>query len=128
MSRAEVGRLNDMGEGLPKPTRARFAVAENLKRLMAEYRNPDSGVKGIGSRELARKAPKISYKTIDRMLDPYHPTSPNLDSMDAVAHVFKLDTFELLVRRPMLQGSEPRPAEVHPVPQEIPKTKKRFGR
>lgn len=128
MSRTEMGTLKGMGKGLPKPTPARFAIAENLKRLMAQYRDPDSGVKGIGSRELARHAPEISYKTIDRMLNPYHPTAPNLDSLDSVSHFFKVDTFELLVRRPMLQGSESRPTESQSVAVEIPKLKKRYGR
>lgn len=95
---------------------------------MTQYRDPDSGVKGLGSRELSRRAGGISYKTIDRLLNPYHPSTPTLDSLDAVCHFFRIDTFELLVRRPMLQGSEHRPVEIHPVVAEIPKSKKRSGR
>lgn len=126
----EIGTLKGMGEGLPKPTPARFAVAENLRRLMREYRDPESGVKGLSSRQLAAKAPQVSYKTIDRLLDPYHDSSPRLDSLDAIAHFFEIDTFQLMLpqRRPMVSGSEPRMTESHMGARAITHSKKRTGR
>lgn len=104
-----------MVEGPPKPTLARFAVAENLKRYMVSYRDPKTGDRVLvgkdgqpSSRALAKLAPGVSYKTIDRMLDPYHDSSPNLDSLDVVATFFGIHTFQLLMRIPAIQGTEAR--------------------
>lgn len=90
-----------MVEGPPKPTTARFALAENLKALMRLHgiENP---------RQMAGKVPGVSYKTIERMLKPYATGGPNLDSIDAVAHYFKITTPQLLTKQPLLEGNEPR--------------------
>jgi transcriptional regulator with XRE-family HTH domain len=99
-----------MGEGEPKggpkPTIARFALAANLKTLMDGY--PLGFKRGIKSRELAGQA-GVSYKTIDRMLNPYEDTGPSLESIDSVAAFFRVQTWELLVPRsklPALVGTE----------------------
>lgn len=124
-----MGTLNSMGEGPPKPTPARFALAENLKLLMGNYWNPYAERTGISSRELAKAlGGDISYKTIDRMLDPYEEVVPKLDSMDAVAHFFRVETFRLLLVRKketLLRGAETVATETHSARQAIPAIKKR---
>lgn len=84
-------------KGPPKPTPARFAIAENLRQLMEihQFRTP---------REV-EAASGVSYKTVQRLLKPYDKHSPNLDSLDQIAYFFKLDTFKLLVRRTKLLGT-----------------------
>jgi hypothetical protein len=105
-----------MGEGEPrgpKPTVARFALAANLKTLMEGY--PLGFKRGIKSRELAGQA-GVSYKTIDRMLNPYEDTGPSLESIDSVAAFFRVQTWELLVPRskpPALVGTERQAAGSH---------------
>lgn len=115
MSHRETRTLRGMGDapkkGPPKPTPARIAIAENLRKLMAEYVT-DTGQEGISPRELEALAPWVSYKTVQRLLDPYHEVSPKLESLDDIAHFFGVDTFKLMVRRKTaISGSEPRISE-----------------
>lgn len=103
-----------MGEGQksPKPTAARFALAENLKLLMAAGGHK---AEDVASKLRAMGYEDFSYKTIERMCNPYYPSSPNLASIEAVADFFRVELHTLLVRRktnpgiePMLKGSETR--------------------
>jgi len=100
--------MGDGDQGRPKPTSARFALAANLRTLMSGY---DS--LGISSRQLAVQA-GVSYKTIDRMLNPYTDTGPSLESIDSVAAFFRLETWQLLrptPKVPLLAGQERPPQE-----------------
>lgn len=67
---------------------------------------------GIKAPELA-KATGINARTIKRMLDPYSVHSTRLDSMDAVAGFFRVETWQLL--RPM-----PKAVQAHGVEPTIP--------
>jgi hypothetical protein len=103
--------MGDTGNSGPKPTIARFALASNLKTLMQSY--ADGFSRGISSRQLAGKA-GVSYKTVDRMLNPYSDVAPNLDSIDYIAAFFRVQTWELLVprsRAPIISGQERATAE-----------------
>lgn len=76
-----------------RPSPARLALAENLAHLMAHYLA--GFAVGIKAPELA-KATGINARTIKRMLDPYSVHSTRLDSMDAVAGFFRVETWQLL--------------------------------
>jgi DNA-binding XRE family transcriptional regulator len=98
--------MGETGNSGPKPTIARFALASNLKTLMDTY--ADGFSRGISSRQLAGKA-GVSYKTVDRILNPYSDVAPNLDSIDSIAAFFRVQTWELLVprsRAPLIAGQE----------------------
>lgn len=98
MSQADNLYLQGVREGKPKPTKARFALAHNVKILMENYRQ---GFKvGISSREIAQKTSgALSYKTIDRIKNPYAEQIPNLESLDELASFFGVEVYELLVPR-----------------------------
>lgn len=121
MARGDLATLLVMGEGPPKPTPARLAIAENLKKLMGEYVT-ETGKEGLSSRDLASRASGVSYKTIQRLLNPNFPASPTLDSLDAVADFFRIETFKLLVlrRNILLAGREFRPQETQAIQGVIP--------
>lgn len=107
-SGAVGGTLDRMGEGSskePRPTAARFALADNVKRLMAAGPYEDAQV-AAALREMGYE--DFSYKTIERMKNPYHDSSPNLASIEAVARFFRLDAYKLLIPRAMVSGSEQR--------------------
>ena len=70
-----------------------MALAANLRRLMANYSK--GWTQGISSRALEKLIP-VSYKTIDRMCDPYAGESPRLSGLDEIAAFFKVETWELL--------------------------------
>ena len=76
---------------VPKPTPARMALASNLRHLMAAYQLG----RGISSRGIASHT-GLSYKTVDRMLDPYHDVSPNLASLDELAAFFRVESWQLI--------------------------------
>lgn len=88
----------------PKPSPARFALANNLRHYMGEFRK--GHIKGLSSRELAAQMTAaggdvISYKTVDRLLNPYDETakSPRLETIDALASFFEVDSWEMLKPR-----------------------------
>lgn len=121
MAHRETATLNGMGDGPPKPTPARVAIAENLKKLMAEYIT-DTGKEGISPRDLEKlTAGAVGYKTVQRLLDTYNDVSPTLESLDTIAHFFGIDTFKLLVRRKtIVSGQEVRVTETHASREGIP--------
>ena len=116
MSQREGGTLKGVDspkKAPPKPTPARIAIAENLRKMMDEYVT-ETGQEGISPRELEALAPWVSYKTVQRLLNPYHPMSPKLESLDDVAWFFGVDTFKLMVRRRIsIGGTEGRVLETH---------------
>ena len=81
-----------------KPTASRFAVAANVKHLMENYQ--EGFQRGLTTRRLEKKC-GVSYKTLDRLLDPYADTGPSLDTLDAIARFFGLETYELLKPHPL---------------------------
>ena len=110
----------------PKPTEARFALSRNLRFLMENY--TEGFKRGISSRELEKRC-GVSYKTIDRMLNPYEKHGPNLDSMDPVAHFFRVPTWELLVPRAKstaIAGEHSRVQETAPILPSAVQNKKRM--
>jgi hypothetical protein len=117
--------MGERDSGEPKPTIARFALAYNLKALMDNY--AEGFARGIKSRQLAKLA-GVSYKTIDRMLNPYTDTGPSLESIDSLAAFFRVQTWELLVprgRSPVLAGQERQTQESQLNSQAIGKGKRR---
>jgi transcriptional regulator with XRE-family HTH domain len=94
-----VRSMGKEGESGPEPTDARSALAHNLRDLMKHYRMEGGFEIGISSRQLEAKC-GVSYKTIDRMLNPYTEHGPNFDSLDTVAAFFKVPTWKMLVPRP----------------------------
>ena len=76
---------------VPKPNPARMALASNLRHLMDAYHLG----RGISSRGIEALT-SVSYKTVDRILDPYHDVSPNLGSLDELAAFFRVETWQLL--------------------------------
>lgn len=112
-----------MGEGSksPKPTDARFALAENVKRLLEvtgqDAKSVETGLRAMGYED-------FSYKTVERMCNPYYDSPPNLGSIEAVADFFRTTPSKLLERRPFIRGSEPRRPEP-PVEPAAPRQKKR---
>jgi hypothetical protein len=100
--------MDEAPKGPPKPTKARFALASNVKDLMASY-NKGFAV-GIEPVELAQGA-GLSAKTVRRLLDPFNDKSPNLDTIDAVAAFFRMGSWDLLKPRdksPAVSGVERR--------------------
>lgn len=85
-----------------KPTRARFALASNVKHLMDNYSK--GFAVGLSPVEL-EKGSGVSAKTIRRIIDPYSDTGPNLETIDQIAAFFHVDAWELLrTRTPSLQS------------------------
>lgn len=80
----------------PRPTKARFALAENVKELMRLY-NKGFGT-GIEPVELAEGS-GISAKTIRRVLNPYDEHVPNLETIDALAAFFRISADDLIKPR-----------------------------
>ena len=85
-----------------KPTQARFAIAQNVRYLMDHHR--EGYAIGLSSRKLEARC-GVSYKTIDRLTDPYNDINPNLDTLDAIAVFFGIETWQLLKANPLLQRS-----------------------
>lgn len=96
MSCSELGYVRPGMDGIPKPTDARFALAANLKELMARY-NKGFGT-GITPAQV-EEGTGISYKTVKRILDPYSDISPNLETIDTLAAFFRIPSSELLQPR-----------------------------
>lgn len=94
-----------------KPTQARFAIAQNVNFLMENYLGGFQ--RGIKSRELGKRC-GVSYKTIDRLVDPYNDINPNLDTLDALARFFGLETWQLLKPNPLLRSGSDDPNPVVP--------------
>lgn len=98
MSGGDLGYVAPMGDdknGLPKPTRARFAVADNLRYLMANYQH--GFLTGLTPEELELGLAKaVSAKTIRRIRNPYDATSPNLETIDILAAFFKVAAWDLI--------------------------------
>ena len=94
-------------DGKSKPTRARFALASNVKHLMNSY---SKGFEvGLTPSEL-EKGCGVSAKTIRRIIDPYSDTGPNLETIDQIASFFGVDAWELLrTRSSALQNPSPAP-------------------
>jgi transcriptional regulator with XRE-family HTH domain len=89
-------------EGEPKPTKARFALAANVRHLMDAY---SKGFEvGLTPAEL-EKGCGVSHKTIKRIIDPYSDTGPSLDSIDRIAAFFRVEPWELLRTRPPMLHS-----------------------
>jgi len=76
-----------------RPTRARLALAANIKRLLEVAGNPSPAKWG--------KAAQIGRKTAERLMDPYSDISPKLETIDLVAEYFQVETWELLRRHPL---------------------------
>lgn len=99
-----------VGDPRGKPTIARFALAANVKHLMENYSTGFSI--GISPSEL-QKGCGVSSKTIRRIINPYSDTGPSLESIDAIALFFKVESWELLMPRPpllqTLDAQPPRP-------------------
>lgn len=74
---------------------ARKTLAANLKRLMRTDEKFDSQMKlsKLASRPGGKK---VGQTTISIMLKPDHEVSPRLETIEAVASVFKLQAWELL--------------------------------
>ena len=103
------------GNDRTKPTEARFALAENVKHLMATYQR--GFAVGLNAPSLEKELKGgVSAKTIKRMLDPYSPVSPNLDNVDLVANFFGVPTWELLRRRPARPLSQDVEVTIPPKP------------
>ena len=94
-----------------KPTQARFAIAQNVRYLMEHHR--EGYAVGLSSRQLEARC-GVSYKTIDRLTDPYNDINPNLDTLDAIALFFGIETWQLLKPNPLLQSSTKPPSPVTP--------------
>lgn len=101
------------GSGRAKPTRARFALAANVKHLMDNYSKgfevgltPPQLEKGCG----------VSAKTIRRILDPYSDHSPALDNIDRIAEFFAVPSWELLRPRPPVIISQDVEVTIPPIP------------
>jgi hypothetical protein len=96
-----------------KPTAARFALASNIKHLMDTYSK--GFAVGISPSEL-QKGSGVNAKTIRRVINPYSDTGPSLETIDALADFFHVQSWELLVPRPsVLQGTAAGPAvPAHP--------------
>jgi hypothetical protein len=84
-------------EAKAKPTRARFALAANVKHLMDNYSK--GFAVGLTPVEL-EKGCGVSAKTIRRIIDPYSDTGPNLETIDQIAIFFRIEAWELLRPRP----------------------------
>ena len=104
MSDQRLGQDLPMGTGRePKPTKARFALAANVRHLMDSYSKGFDV--GLSPAELERGC-GVSHKTIKRIIDPYSDTGPSLDSIDRIALFFRVEPWELLrARPPMLQSN-----------------------
>lgn len=90
-----------------KPTVARFALAVNVKHLMENYSTGFSV--GISPSDL-QKGCGVSSKTIRRIINPYSDTGPSLESIDAIAKFFRVESWELLIPRPpLLQRADAQP-------------------
>lgn len=74
---------------------ARKTLATNLKKLMGTDKKFDSQMKlsKLASRPGGKK---VGQTTISIMLKPNHEVSPRLETIEAVASVFKLQAWELL--------------------------------
>lgn len=88
---------DDQKKGPPKPTPARFALAGNLRELMDLY-NKGFGT-GVSATEV-QKGSGVHAKTVRRILDPYNAISPNLETIDALAAFFRVDSWEMIQPRP----------------------------
>lgn len=104
--------------GRAKPTKARFALASNVRHLMDNYSkgfevglNPPELEKGCG----------VSAKTIRRIIDPYSDHTPNLDNIDRLAEFFGVATWELLRPRPPVLHAED--VAVAPTPAKPPNSR-----
>jgi transcriptional regulator with XRE-family HTH domain len=108
--------MGDDPKGPPKPTKARFALAANLKELMSRHQH--GWLVGITAAQLEEGC-GVSAKTIRRILDPYSDISPNLDTLDALAAIFKVETGDLLKPQrlqPQVQGKE---RQKNPSPRQV---------
>lgn len=103
----------EVAEKRRAPTPARLALAENVAHLMAHYLA--GFAVGIKPPELAKQT-GINARTIKRMLDPYSGHSTTLDSMDAVASFFRIETWQLL--RPMAKTVQPHGVEPSILPKQ----------
>lgn len=109
-SKLRYGSPMDEGErkGPPKPTPARQAIAANLRYLRQHYRH--GFLTGLTPEELAIGLDNaLSAKTIRRLEDPFHDTTPNLDTIDILAHFFGITAWELIKPReqqPSVSGRE----------------------
>lgn len=74
---------------------ARNALAHNLKRLMANDDRFSTQMKlaRIASRPGGKR---VAQTTISIMLNPNHPVSPRLETIEAVAEAFKIPAWQLL--------------------------------
>lgn len=121
----KLGYVSRM-EGPPKPTRARFALAANLKELMARH---DKGFGfGMTAPELEQGimtylGAKLSAKTINRVLDPYSDNSPNLETIDLLAEFFRIPSSELLSPRPAKVAGREDQTPVSPAAQQKKKVR-----
>ena len=95
-----------------KPSVSRLAVAANVRHLMDHHQ--EGFQRGLTTRRLERKC-GVSYKTLDRLLDPYADTGPSLDTLDSLARFFGLETYELLKPHPLAAPHKPPEARSPPV-------------
>ena len=75
---------------LRNDTKAKTILARNLIRLMDR-----PGVEPISSRQLAKRAPGLTYRTILRIRNA--EVNPTLDHIEAIAKAFVLAPWQLLV-------------------------------
>ena len=70
----------------------------------------DMGMSLKQAQLMIEKATGVSYKTVERMLNPNAPTGPSLESIDLVAGFFRLQAWQLLRqpshKPPLLAGYE----------------------
>lgn len=105
MSTADLGYVEPVNgdeggvrKGPPKPTAARRALAVNLKDLRENYRH--GFLKGLTPEQLAEGVEfSVSAKTIKRLEDQFNDHSPNLDTIDILAHFFGAKTWDLIQPR-----------------------------
>lgn len=106
------------GNGRAKPTKARFALASNVRHLMATYSK--GFAVGLTPSEL-EKGSTVSAKTIRRLLDPYSDHTPTLDNIDLIAEFFRVETWELLRPRPAIPISQGAEVTIPPKPSKAKK-------
>lgn len=90
-----AGDEGGLRKGPPKPTAARRALAINLKHLRLNYQH--GFLKGLTPEQLAEGLNQaLSAKTIRRLEDQFNDTSPNLDTIDILAHFFGAQSWDLI--------------------------------
>lgn len=100
--------MSQPSEVAAKKSRALTAFADNLTRLMQSSNGQLDSNKKIAAKARGKDGKKLSYKTVERLLADAG-NEPKLDTVEAIAKVFGLEAWQMLI--PGLQPGE-RP-EIH---------------